>query len=216
MVSVLKKFHNKEFLLRVLSSIVILPFVFFLVWYGGILYKLFLFSCAVLMAFEWKNITKKAKVLWDILGVLLIALPVMFLYEMREFGANIIFWLIIVIAATDVFAYFGGKIIGGPKILPKISPKKTWAGLVSGMIFAFIIGNYCANLLGGEGESYIIFPLFIALFAQIGDFLESWVKRSFNVKDSGNLIPGHGGILDRVDGYIFTAPMLYFYYLYFI
>jgi len=116
-------------------------------------------------------------------------------------------WLFFAVWAMDVGGYFAGKGIGGPKLAPRLSPKKTWAGLIGGMVLAAIV-SFAISLLFDLGT-----PVWLALagagvavIAQIGDLYESAVKRALDAKDSGNLIPGHGGILDRVDGLVFAAP----------
>lgn len=122
-------------------------------------------------------------------------------------GRAAIFWLLGVVWATDTFAYFAGRTIGGPKIAPQLSPKKTWAGLIGGMLGAGIVGFGTSLLLGlGSPALLALVSAFLAVVAQAGDFLESGLKRHAGVKDSGTLIPGHGGILDRVDGLV-TATM---------
>lgn len=121
-------------------------------------------------------------------------------------GLGNIVYVLFVVWGTDIGAYFAGRIIGGPKIWPQISPKKTWAGLLGGMALAGLLGYLVAD---GFGEPHLIgagiVAAFLAVVAQAGDFFESAVKRRAGAKDSGNLIPGHGGILDRVDGLLFAA-----------
>ncbi len=146
---------------------------------------------------------------WLFIGSLYTCLPILSLIWIRqdaELGLELIFWLVGVVWATDIGAYAFGRMIGGPKVMPSVSPKKTWAGLFGGM--------FCAGLIG-YGASYILpvnhLILFVvissglAFIAQVGDFFESGIKRKFDVKDSSNLIPGHGGILDRVDGLLPVA-----------
>jgi len=100
---------------------------------------------------------------------------------------------------TDICAYFAGRGIGGPKLAPRISPKKTWAGLGGGVIGALIVGGLFAWAFDLE-TPFFYFGAPMAVLAQLGDLYESWVKRRADVKDSSNLIPGHGGVLDRLDG----------------
>ena len=121
-------------------------------------------------------------------------------------GRAAVFWLLGVVWATDSCAYFAGRGIGGPKIAPSLSPKKTWAGLVGGMLGAGAVG-FGTSLWLGMGSPAILGGLsaLLAIVAQAGDFLESGLKRRAGVKDSGKLIPGHGGILDRVDGLVAAA-----------
>jgi phosphatidate cytidylyltransferase len=101
--------------------------------------------------------------------------------------------------ATDIFAYFAGKTIGGPKLAPRISPAKTWAGLIGGAVGAGVCGWLVADFFAlGAPFTWLGVPM--AVIAQGGDLYESWVKRRCGVKDSGTMLPGHGGVLDRIDG----------------
>jgi phosphatidate cytidylyltransferase len=138
-------------------------------------------------------------------GVPYVALPVLALVLLRSdavWGIHAIMWLMLVVWATDTFAYFAGRIIGGPKLAPILSPKKTWAGLLGGMLGAALVSvAYAAfKLPGWMGLAVVAAAL--AVIAQLGDIFESALKRRFGVKDSGDLIPGHGGVLDRVDGLV--------------
>lgn len=136
-------------------------------------------------------------------------LPLIALLWLRldaEYGRLAIFWLLLVVWATDIFAYFAGRGIGGPKIAPKLSPKKTWAGLIGGMFGAAVVGAAAAIWLNlGSPAMLALVSAALAVVAQAGDFLESALKRRAGVKDSGKLIPGHGGVLDRVDGLVTAA-----------
>jgi phosphatidate cytidylyltransferase len=132
-------------------------------------------------------------------GFLYIALPSFALAVLSWAWFELVFWLMLVTWATDIFAYFAGRSIGGPKLAPRISPNKTWAGLLGGMAGAAVVGAAAAWLFGiGEPFTWLGAPM--GLLAQLGDLYESRVKRRLGVKDSGNLIPGHGGVLDRLDG----------------
>ena len=113
--------------------------------------------------------------------------------------------MFITIWATDTLAYIFGRLIGGPKILPSVSPKKTWAGLVGALIGPTLVFLYFypSHVLGA-----ILFGVLFGALAQTGDFVQSALKRKANVKDSGNLLPGHGGLLDRIDGLLLAAPIL--------
>ena len=136
-------------------------------------------------------------------------------------GAETILFVIAVIAATDIGGYFAGKSIGGLRLAPRISPNKTWAGLAGGMILAGVVGYALAispippfSIGHTEGApewsplTIVLLSVVLAPIAQTGDLLESWVKRCRGVKDSGTIVPGHGGILDRVDGYLTAAPLV--------
>jgi phosphatidate cytidylyltransferase len=139
-------------------------------------------------------------------GALIIAVNV--LYASPAFGSRAIFWLFGTVWGTDVFAYFGGRLIGGPKLWPQISPSKTWSGTLCGVLAGALIGALIgAQGLGDERIGLPIFALGLvtASVAQGGDLVESIIKRRFGVKDSGSLIPGHGGFMDRLDGFLAAA-----------
>jgi phosphatidate cytidylyltransferase len=122
-------------------------------------------------------------------------------------GFTIILWMLSVIWATDSAAYFVGKAIGGWKIWPAISPNKTWSGLVGGVLAAYLVGCITVWFNDSEKPNLLIFlSVVLSIYGQIGDMVESWIKRTFGVKDSGKAIPGHGGILDRVDSLVPVAP----------
>ena len=156
--------------------------------------------------------TRGANFLWLAAGCLYIgaALALMiFLYMPFNQAQPLVIALIGVVIATDIGAYFTGRAIGGPKIAPKISPSKTWSGLLGGMVAAAVLlvllnrsllahGN--ATLGFGSAAPAALCGAVLAAVAQSGDFLESWMKRRAGVKDSGNFIPGHGGVIDRIDG----------------
>lgn len=116
-----------------------------------------------------------------------------------EYGALWLIWLIVVVVATDVAGYFAGRLIGGPKFWPRVSPKKTWAGTVAGWISAAIIGLVFAQIVG-SGAGLVLVSVVLSFASQLGDIAESALKRRMGVKDSSALIPGHGGLFDRFDG----------------
>lgn len=141
------------------------------------------------------------------LGLLYVGLPSFAMISLSWVWEILVFWVFIVTWATDILAYFAGRAIGGPKLAPRISPNKTWAGLVGGVIGAAILGWAAARLFEMEGLFlWLGGPL--ALVAQAGDLFESWVKRRAGVKDSGHILPGHGGILDRLDGLLAASLVL--------
>ncbi len=119
-------------------------------------------------------------------------------------GAAFVFWLVIVVVVTDVFGYFAGRHIGGRKFWPRVSPKKTWAGTMAGWISAGVVGALFAMLTGAERD-LIWVSVLAALASQLGDIAESALKRRAGVKDSSNLLPGHGGVFDRFDGLMGAA-----------
>jgi len=150
--------------------------------------------------------------LWTSLGVAYVGLPALSLIWLRaapELGLSALLWLLIVVWTTDTAAYFSGRAIGGPRLAPRISPSKTWSGLCGGMLGAALTGALTTWLLGSERLLQAAgLGAVLAIVAQLGDLAESALKRAAQVKDSGSLIPGHGGLLDRVDGLLFAAPAL--------
>jgi phosphatidate cytidylyltransferase len=146
-------------------------------------------------------------------GILYAGIPpasLAFLRGDRHDGLITVLFLFALVWATDIFAYFVGRSLGGPKMAPSISPGKTWSGAVGGTAAAVAAGLAVASLAGPVGNPAL--PVIIALvsvWSQIGDLFESWVKRRFGVKDSGTIIPGHGGIMDRVDALSAAASALY-------
>lgn len=146
---------------------------------------------------------------WLLTGIAYVAFPIAALWWVRAGPGGLwVLWILLVVWATDVGGYFAGKGIGGPKLAPRISPKKTWAGLIGGMALSALV-SYLMNLVYPFTESPVavtVAAALLAVWAQVGDLLESAIKRHFGVKDSGGLIPGHGGLLDRVDGLVFVAP----------
>lgn len=149
---------------------------------------------------------------WAALGGLYIGLPSVALVWLRDdpaLGGAVVWWLLLVVWATDIGAYGFGRLIGGPLLLPLVSPKKTWAGLVGGMICAALVGFAVSRGFGiGNAAMVAIISAIGAVVAQIGDLFESWVKRRWGVKDSSGIIPGHGGVLDRVDGVLSMALVI--------
>lgn len=124
-------------------------------------------------------------------------------------GLIALLFLFAVVWATDVFAYFAGRSIGGPKLAPSISPSKTWSGAIGGAVGGLAAGALCAVLAGSGGAWMALVALMLAIVSQFGDLLESFLKRRQGVKDSSHLIPGHGGLMDRVDGLVAAGWALY-------
>lgn len=134
------------------------------------------------------------------------------LYAVVHLTQQQIFWFVTTVALVDTGAFFVGTAIKGPKLAPRISPKKTISGTVGGILIGAIAAAFIAPELGMVGSSFHFgfVGLLIAVAAVLGDLFESLLKRSFQVKDSSNLLPGHGGFLDRIDALIFAAPVLFF------
>ncbi|MCF6219853.1 MAG: phosphatidate cytidylyltransferase [Robiginitomaculum sp.] len=144
--------------------------------------------------------------LWAGFGVLYVLLPSLAVLWLRGDIAGVqaagfakFIFLVVVVIAADSFAYLGGSTLKGPKLIPKVSPNKTWSGLISGFVFGALFGALAAWIIGFSPAYGALLAIPIVAFAVLGDLLESIIKRRLKVKDAGGLIPGHGGILDRMD-----------------
>ena len=170
---------------------------------GPISFSLFLLLILSLLSIWFHR--KNGFSFWNCVGIGYVGLPILALSLLRndvQFGLLAVIWCLLIVWAADIMAYFFGRIIGGPKLAPRISPKKTWAGLL-GAIFGAVAASCAVSYFA----SLNIWPLaglaaIFAILEQGGDIFESAFKRHYGVKDSGNLIPGHGGVLDRIDGLI--------------
>ena len=167
------------------------------------------------LLFRWRDIV------WICMGLVYVLVPIGALLYLRlaPDGAFWVLWTLAVVWATDIGAFFAGRIIGGPKLAPIFSPKKTWAGLFGGLALAMLAawgGGELADQYWPDGLVDHLPPLLFAggvsLLSQAGDLMESALKRRFDVKDSSRLIPGHGGLLDRVDGLIFAVVAVAVYW----
>lgn len=124
-----------------------------------------------------------------------------------------VFFLFILIWSSDTFAYLTGKFFGKHKMAPKISPKKTWEGFAGGVLLTLVLGFFIEKFHPDLRGNWIVVGFLVSVFAPLGDLVESQLKRTFAVKDSGNIIPGHGGILDRLDSFIICVPVVYLYFI---
>ena len=150
--------------------------------------------------------SKKSRMTWAALGVFYIFIPTLLMIGLRgnnvgfdTVGFQRLLFVIACVIGADVGAYFGGSTFGGPKLAPKLSPNKTWSGFFSGQALAILLGAIFGHLVGIGWLSGVLLALPIAILSVLGDLFESGVKRSLNVKDTGGLMPGHGGLLDRLD-----------------
>ena len=160
------------------------------------------------------------KLPWAGFGYFYVMIAIISLIEMRkipDIGRQSVFWFFFVIWANDIGAYFFGRTIGGIRIAPLISPGKTWAGTLGGVsCAAFVSLAYFESMILKQSiVAFVFWGILLAIGAQIGDLIESYFKRCHSVKDSGTLIPGHGGMLDRIDSVLLTAPTTLFVLLYF-
>ena len=190
-------------LLRALSAVVLGPLLLAAVWFGFPWIDLVAAVAAPLMILEWSRLTRGAPVLRVLAWTYGLAALVTLLWLRHQpvSGRETILWVLACIWATDIGAYFVGRTAGGAKLAPSISPGKTWSGLVGGMAWAAVASAAIGYAFGlGETVHLAIAGAALAIVGQAGDLLESAAKRRAGVKDSGRLIPGHGGLLDRIDG----------------
>lgn len=154
-----------------------------------------------------------------IFTVIYTALPFGFALGLPKYSINDnsfsweVFLLFVLIWSSDSFAYFTGRLFGKHKMAPKISPKKTWEGFAGGVFFTLILGYFIEQKFPDLRGNWIVVGLLVSIFAPLGDLVESQLKRTFGVKDSGNIIPGHGGVLDRLDSFIIATPVVYLYFI---
>ena len=198
-----------ELVVRSLAGIVMAGIALVVAFLGGYVFAVFAALAAGAMFYEWRRMTDGWSAGWMVGGFLYALVPALALLWIRDRapqGLELIYWVFIVTWTTDIGAYFAGRAIGGPKLAPTISPNKTIAGLVGGM--------FSAGLAGWAWVQYVMLPLSLlwlaplfAAAAQGGDLFESWLKRRSNVKDSGGILPGHGGVLDRLDGLVVVATL---------
>ena len=208
---------NKELEKRILSSIILIPLSFFFIIKGSFIFNFFLIIFLLVTSYEWFTMTKKKK--YHLYGYIFLIYSFYSTYCLRnnfEDESLIIFFTIIIICiSTDIGGFIFGKIFKGPK-LTKISPKKTYSGMIGGyflsILFVNILFNYSYFFYDGVvtfSLNTLILLLLISTVSQIGDIIVSFFKRLSKIKDTGKIIPGHGGLLDRIDGMIFAFPFSY-------
>ena len=201
---------------RLLSSLIMLPAALFLILKGSIFFTFFLFVVFIATIKEWLDMCKKNKFM-KFLGVIFLIISFYLAYILRiKEGAYVFIFIVLISVCTDIGGYIFGKLLKGPKIT-KISPNKTFSGVVGGFIIsligALVFYAYMPITLSSNFGEFISFDLYlffiilmISMISQIGDLIISYFKRQAKIKDSGQLLPGHGGFLDRVDGMIFAIP----------
>ena len=170
------------------------------------------FTLAVAAFFFVVLVTRSARLSLGIFYVFVPVMALIFLRQQQPGGLLLAFWTLSLVWATDIGAYFAGRSIGGPKLAPRVSPSKTWAGLGGGVLAALILG-FVLHRFSGLPIQLAAASGLLAVAAQLGDLLESAMKRRAGVKDSGSLLPGHGGVMDRLDGVVAAAPLAAALYL---
>jgi phosphatidate cytidylyltransferase len=193
--------------IRTLSGVIILAIAAGAIWLGGWPFRMFVGLIAIGLLAEWIGLVRgfaksqASLIVWTFAGLSYVGIATGSMLFLRDAGAvSALMAFVGIVIATDTGAYFSGRALGGPKIAPSISPSKTWAGLGGGMLSAAAFLTGYAMTMNSFHWWYPLAGAFLAVIAQCGDFCESWMKRRAGVKDSGNLIPGHGGLLDRLDG----------------
>ena len=205
---------NKELIKRLLSSILIFPVVLFLIFNETILFNLFLFICFCIAIYEWSSMVKKK--LYYFIGIIFLIFSFYLSYKLYNLGNEHMYFIFVMLVciSTDIGGFVFGKIFKGPK-LTTISPNKTYSGMFGGFILAILLSILFVQIFSdlNENSSFqykiYILTILISFVSQLGDLVISYFKRTYNIKDTGNIIPGHGGLLDRIDGMIFAFPFSY-------
>ncbi len=205
---------NKELKNRILSSLIILPIATFLIMQGSILFILFLCFLLLLTMYEWFKMSKK-NFFKIFIGIFFLIYSFFSAFQLRDlYGFSFFIFLVLVCVFTDLGGYFFGKFFKGPK-LTKISPNKTYSGVLGSFVLPILFSYIFFNYLKQDYSqilnlNLILLVLIISFISQLGDLIISYFKRIAKVKDTGKILPGHGGILDRIDGLIFVLPIIYF------
>lgn len=201
--------------IRVLSAVVLVPLALGCVWIGALPYVLLIGAATAGLGTEWIRLrsgeTRNTSRLVTVAGFLYVAIASASLLWLRTdplVGRANVLIVLLLVWASDVGAYATGRAIGGPRLAPQISPSKTVAGAVGGLIAAVVVGLGTAQVLSPPLHlpRAALLAAALGVVAQAGDLFESWVKRRLGVKDSGTLIPGHGGLFDRLDALLAAAP----------
>jgi phosphatidate cytidylyltransferase len=198
-----------ELAVRTFTGIILIAAALLAAVQGGNVLAVLVAAIATVMFYEWTRIVRGWGAVWYVGGFLYALLPALALLWIRErdtHGLELLIWTFIVTWSTDIGAYFAGRRFGRRKLAPSISPNKTVEGLWGGMAAATLFGGAFA-LATGLGLALLAFPPFLAIAAQLGDLFESGMKRRAGVKDSGTWLPGHGGLLDRLDGLVPVAVL---------
>ena len=195
--------------LRFISAALLAPVALLCIWLGAAPFTVLIALMAAGLVVEWVLLCGRRPG-WGLAGFLYIGISAVALIWLRQGSddsgrANVLF-VVLVVWASDIGAYTAGRLLGGPKLAPVLSPSKTWAGALGGLLAAIVVGLLAGLLTGAPWGKAAIIAGALAVASQAGDLLESALKRHFGVKDSGRLIPGHGGLLDRLDGLLAAAP----------
>ena len=206
---------NNEIYKRIFSSILLIPFSVFFIIKGSFFFIFFLLICFLITSYEWYMMSKKIK--YSLIGYIFLFFSFYSVFELRNNFPGDYFYLLLITTiciATDVGGYIFGKTFKGPK-LTKISPNKTYSGMMGGLFLSIILTSIFINyfdLIQKKIEftmEIFFIVLLVSAVSQIGDIVISYFKRLSKIKNTGKIIPGHGGLLDRIDGMIFAFPFSY-------
>ena len=202
---------DNELLKRIISSLIIIPVALFFIIKGSFLFIFFILICFLITSYEWHKMSNKKS--YYLPGFLFIILSFYSAYLIRANDSDSLkffLYILIVCVSTDIGGYIFGKIFKGPKLI-KISPKKTYSGVIGGYFMSIILYYLFINLNYGDkiNSNDFVFILLISTISQLGDITISYFKRLSKIKDTGKILPGHGGLLDRLDGMIFAFPAAY-------
>jgi len=204
---------SSEFIKRVLSSIILIPITLFFILKGSYLFVFFISICFGLIIYEWHMMSKKKS--YRIFGFIFLFISFYTIYKLRiDNDYWLLLFVLTICVSTDIGGYVIGKSFKGPK-LTKFSPNKTYAGMFGGYLSSILSAIIFANFYLDEKITikWFIFVILISTISQLGDIIISYFKRLSKIKDTGKIIPGHGGLLDRVDGMIFAFPFSYLIFL---
>ena len=213
---------EKELQKRILSSLVLIPTALFFIIKGTYFFNFFILICLFVSIYEWHNMSKKREYKFPGIIFLILSFYTAYYFRNEFYGDYLYFTMIIFICVfTDIGGYIFGNFFKGPK-LTKLSPKKTFSGVIGGYLFSIILTALFFNYSDYISEitnikvipkelslNNFILIIFISTVSQLGDIFVSYFKRKSKIKDTGKIIPGHGGLLDRIDGMIFAFPATY-------
>ena len=218
MVPVVNELLKSNLALRVFSALFLAGVTIVGLFHGSPLFEALLFIAFLFLMYELKKLPFKGQ--GSLFVALYLVISFLSVYWLFDFDSTTLLWLFCIVWSSDIGGYCAGKFFGGPKVLPKVSPNKTWAGVFGACILTLFVTRLFVDyyLIPNEirvapvnfqilDTDVLVLSLIFSLLSQIGDFLESYIKRQLGIKDTGSLIPGHGGLFDRLDGLIFVAPI---------
>jgi phosphatidate cytidylyltransferase len=210
---------NNELIKRILTSVIISLFTFFFIIKGGIFFIIFLIFLFLISVSEWIKLCLNS--FHITFGILFLIISFLSAFKLQDTNLGYFILVILIAISSDIGGFVFGKILKGPK-LTRISPNKTYAGSLGGYFLSLIISAVFLEIsdlltdipFDNFSKKYFFFIVFVSTINQLGDLTVSYFKRLKNISDTGNLLPGHGGLLDRIDGLIFAIPFSYIFYLF--